>query len=243
MKKVNTSKELRVSGLFGKNPIIGFWMFVIGGLTFFAMAYNLVKQGPLIKWDLFIAEWFHILALKSPAYVIDIMIAGYYAGTGIIIASGVILGLYFLYKRFWREFTMVVIAFGGSGLLFLALSRIFMRPRPFLLFDEMIWAGSPNIPGFPSGHVKSILVCCGFLIYLFWPKIKSKFGKFLAVSGGLILVAYIGFSRLFLGDHFMTDIIAGYAVGTAWLGLICTSIEWLFKKYQKKEGGKFHGQK
>jgi undecaprenyl-diphosphatase len=234
MNKRNVSSGLRTSGLFGKRPIIGFMMFVIGSLIFIILAYNLVKQGPLIQWDLPVAESFHALALQSSPLVISIMIAGYYIGLQGIEAIAVLLGLYFLYKRFWRELIMVVGGFGGSGLIFLLLSHIFNRPRPFHLYDKMIWASSPNIPGFPSGHTMGIIICCGFLAYLLVPKIKSGLGKASVIAIALLIAAFIGFSRLYVGDHYLTDIIAGYAVGFAWFGLAFTSVELLFKKYGRE---------
>jgi len=222
----------RTLGLFGKKPVIGLTMFVIGSLIFIILAYNLVYSGPLIKWDLPIAKSLHALALKSPAFVTDIMIAGYYiGGTWGIIIIGLILGLYSLYKRFWRELVMVVVGFGGSGILFLILSNIFNRPRPSSLFDKLIWSGNLTIPGFPSGHTLCVTVLIGFLVYLLLPKIKSYLGKALLVLIALLVAVYIGFARLYIGDHYLTDIIAGYAVGIAWFGLSFTYIEWLFKKY------------
>ncbi len=208
-------------------------MFVVGSLIFSVLAFNLVTHGPLIKWDVFFAESFHVLALKSPSFVIDIMIAGYYMGKEGIIVIAVLLSLYFLYKRFWCELVMVVASFGLSGLIFLFLSHIFNRPRPFLLFDRMIWSGSPNIPGFPSGHTLSIVILCAFFVYVLVPKIKSKTGKVPIVFIALLIVLYIGFSRLYVGDHYLTDIIAGYAVGIAWFGLSCTSVELIFQRYKK----------
>lgn len=215
----------------GKRPIIGSIMFILGSLIFIALAINLVMQGQLIKWDISVAESFHALALNSSPLTTNIMIAGYYIGLQGVIIAAVLLGLYFLYKRFWPELIMTAVSLGGGGLIFELLSNIFKRPRPFLLFDKMIWPGSPNIPGFPSGHTLNIIILCGFLVYLLIPKIKSYLGKVLIVAIALFIVVYIGFSRLYVGDHYLTDIIAGYAVGIAWFGLSFTFIELLFKKY------------
>ncbi len=235
----NVLSNLCTPGLFGKKPIIGLTMFAIGSLIFIVLAFNLIKQGPLIKWDFSIAESLHALALKSPAFVINIMIIGYYVGLQGIVLVAVLLALYFLYKRFWCELVMVSISLGLSGPIFLILSHIFKRPRPFLLFDKPLWASSPNIPGFPSGHTLSIVVCYGLLIYLLVPKIKSYLGKTLVVAAALLVMIYVGFSRIYLGDHYLTDIIAGYAVGIAWFGLACTSVELLFQKYYlRKEKNK-----
>ena len=235
MDKMKVSTDLRSPGLFGRKPILGLIMFIIGSLIFVVLAFNLINNGPLIKWDLFISEYFYTLALNSSPLVIDIMIYGYYVGLQGIWIIAILLTLYFLYKRFWREIVMVVVTLGGGGLLFLFLSNIFKRPRPFLLFDKLIWTGSPNIPGFPSGHTISIVTLCIFLVYLFIPKIKSYFRKSLVITIALLVIFYIGFSRLFVGDHYPTDIIAGYAAGVAWFGITVTFIELLFKKYEKKK--------
>ncbi len=235
MNEKNIFSSLRTPGLLGKRPIIGLIMFVIGSLIFAALAFNLVKHGPLIKWDLAVSAWFHALALKSSPLVIDIMIAGWYVGKEGIIVIAIVLVLYFLYKKFWCELAMVVASLGLSGLIFLLLSHIFNRPRPFLSFDKPLWTGSPNIPGFPSGHTLSVVVCFGFLMYVLVPRIKSYFSKSLVVMIALLVIFYVGFSRLYLGDHYLTDVIAGYAVGIAWLGVACTSVEVLFQKYRKKK--------
>jgi membrane-associated phospholipid phosphatase len=231
MNERNVSSGLRCSGFFGKNPIIGFILFVVGSLIFIILAYNLINQGPLMQWDLPLAKSFHALALNSSPLVINIMIAGYYIGKWGIVLIAILLGLYFLYKRFWCELALVTIGIGGSDLVFLLLSNFFNRPRPFLLFDTMIWPGSPNIPGFPSGHVFSLVVCCGFLVYLLWPKLKSYTGKVFAIFIALLAILFIGFSRLYIGDHYLTDIIAGYALGFAWLGLTFTFVELFFQRY------------
>jgi membrane-associated phospholipid phosphatase len=241
MAKRNFFSDLRSPGTLGKRPMIGFMMFLIGSMIFIILAYNLVEQGPLLRWDLPLAESFHALALKSPAYVTDIMIAGFYIAWQGLYVVGAVVGLYFLYKRFWRELVMAAVAMGVGGLLFIFLSNAFKRPRPFLLFDKQIWAGSPNIPGFPSGHTLNIVICCAFLAYILVPKIKSRLGKALAIAIALLVVLYVGFGRLYLGDHYLTDIIAGYAVGFAWFGLACTSVELAFQGYssrkEKKEPG------
>lgn len=230
MKEIEKTTGLRSPGLLGKKPIIGFTMFVLGTLIFIILAYNLVNHGPLIAWDLPIAEFFHALALKSSPLLINIMLAGYYIGLHGVIIVSVLLGLYFIYKRFWRELFMVIASLGVSGLIFLLLSNIFMRPRPSTLFDKLIWSG-PKIPGFPSGHTLSIIILCGFLAYLLVPKIKSYLGKTLVILIASFITIFVGFSRLYIGDHYLTDVIAGYALGIAWFGLAYTGVELLFQRY------------
>ena len=233
----NNVTGLRSPGLLGKKPIIGLAMFIIGSLIFIILAYSLVNQGVLIKGDWPVAQSFHSFALNSPMFVTYIMIGAYYLGIWGIVIIAVLLSLYFFYKRFWRELTMVVVSLGLSGFIFMLFSGIFKRPRPSFLFAEQIWWGNNNLSGgFPSGHVLSTVVCFGFLAYLFVPKIKSYLGKALVIFLALLVMLLMGFSRLYLGDHYLTDVIAGYAFGMAWFGLAYTSVELLFKKHDGKNG-------
>ncbi|MBS3172322.1 phosphatase PAP2 family protein [Candidatus Woesearchaeota archaeon] len=237
------SSGLRSPGLLGRKPIIGLLMFIFGSLVFAIIAYNVVNQGPLIKYDLPIAESLHTLALKSSPLVIDIMLAGYPIGLYGVAIIAIILGLYFLCKKFWLELVMVSIPLAFGGLMFRFISKIFMRPRPFHLFDNQTWPTSPDIPGFPSGHALSIIVSMGFLTYLLLPKIKSSLGKVLVVLFTSLMVIYIGFARLYVGDHYLSDIIAGYAVGIAWSGLAYTSIELLFQMHYLRKEKLNHGKR
>ncbi len=87
-----------------------------------------------------------------------------------------------------------------------------------------------NIPGFPSGHAISVVVCYGLLAYLLAPKMPSLFWKIVVIAAALLIIVYVGFSRIFMGGHYLTDILAGYAVGIAWSGLAYTLIEKYFQE-------------
>ena len=67
--------------------------------------------------------------------------------------------------------------------------------------------------------------------------------KVLAVIIALLVILFIGFSRLYIGDHYLTDVVAGYALGIAWFGLTVTSIELLYQRYYlRKEKNKSYGK-
>jgi undecaprenyl-diphosphatase len=158
------------------------------------------------------------------------MIAGFYVGDQLLILIGVVLGIYFLCKRYWRELVMLCNGFGVSAIIFRVLSLAFNRTRP--VFDTPIWH-MKVIPGFPSGHAIAIASSCGLLLYLFVPKIKSRTGRAWMIVGVVFVSLYVLFSRLFVGDHFLTDIVAGLAVGFAWSALANTAVELLFRKRKR----------
>jgi undecaprenyl-diphosphatase len=204
-------------------------MFLAGSVLFVILAYNLVNDGPLLRWDLPLARSLHAASLHSPGWITALMIGGYYMGDQVIIAIGVLMAIYFVRKRSWCELTMLTCGFGISALLFLALSHSFDRPRPHL--QPEVWPGpSTHMPGFPSGHAIAVVSSYGLLTYFLLPKIRSRSRKVLLLAVMVLVGLYVNFSRLYVCDHFLTDIIAGTAVGVAWLGLAQTTVELLFRK-------------
>ena len=225
--------ELRAPGLLAKWPVIGLAMFLLGGLGFAALTYNLLARGPLLAWDRVLANTLPAIALSSPAFVKGLMIAGFYMGKQVIMILDILLGGYFLYKRYWQELAMVTIGWGGAALLFYGLSTYLDRPRPV----TQIWIVT-NIPGFPSGHAVSVVVFYGLLAYLVAPRMPSVLWKMVVAVLALLIIVFVGFSRIFTGGHFLTDILAGYAVGIAWSGLAYTLIELYYQKRRSQNGKK-----
>jgi membrane-associated phospholipid phosphatase len=221
----SASYDLRTSGLLAKWPIIGIVMFLFGGLMFGGFAYNLVAQGPLLAWDKTLATALPSIGLKHVATLKPIMDAGYYLGSWGLTALGLILGLYFIVKRYWQELAMLAIGMAGEALLFYSISNFFDRTRP----PTQIWVVL-HIPGFPSGHAMASVVFFGFLAYLLVPKMQSALGKGFVVAVALFIILFIGFTRVFTAAHYFTDVLAGYAMGLAWFGVVYTLIEIYYQK-------------
>jgi membrane-associated phospholipid phosphatase len=213
------------SGLLAKWPAIGLLMFVFGVLLFGGLTYNLYAQGPLLAWDKVIANTLPAIGLRSPSFVKVIMEAGYYIGNLGLMVLGVLIGFYFIFKRLWQELTMLTIGLAGEALLFLSLTNFIGRARP----STQIW-NILKIPGYPSGHTMAVVVFFGLLAYLLTPNIQSAFWKAVVVATAIFLIVFVGFTRVFTGGHYLTDVLAGYAVGIAWSGFAYTLIEIYFHK-------------
>jgi len=221
--------DLPASGMFAKWPIIGFMMFVFGGLVFGGLTLNLMNHGPLLDWDRSIANTLPAIALKGPPFLQTFMDAGYYIGDQVIAVLSILLGLFLFFKRLWKELAMMVVGLVGASALFLFLSNLIARPRPM----TQIWIVL-TIPGFPSGHAVTVVVFYGLMAYFLVPKIASAFWKVIVIAAAVLIMAFVGFSRIFTGGHYLTDILAGYAVGIAWSGIAYTLIEVLFQKIRSR---------
>jgi undecaprenyl-diphosphatase len=219
--------DFRSPGLLGKWPLIGLLMILLGGGLFGVLAVSLQSHSPLIQSDTQIVNDLHDMALHSSPVLLDVMKFGFFLAEYGFIVIGAALVLYFLHKRFWPELSMVLIAWGGEGPLWYFLSGYFNRPRP--TFATSVWR-QMTVPSFPSGHSIAAVMCFGLIAYLLMPKITSQFWKVVVIAGTLLAIVYIGYSRLFVGDHYPSDILAGYALGLAWSGLVYTSVELIARR-------------
>ncbi len=220
----NTFHSLRSPGLFAKWPIIGLTMFLLGSLMFGALAYNVRANGPFVQWDMTTAKTLHADLMNIPSSLVEYILFGFFVGKEIIIMIGTILAIYFLRKHFWRELAMVLIGLGGGGLIWYFLSYYFDRPRPATQLDILLLRD----PSFPSGLALTALLCYGLLAYLLIPKMPSRFWKWSVAILLTLVIAFVGLSSLLLGAHYVTDVIAGYALGLAWAGLVYTLTERFF---------------
>lgn len=132
-----------------------------------------------------------------------------------------ILLLWFKAKDKWGTL-FFVIAIGGNGALTWLLKQIYHRGRPSI--NQAIDAIGFS---FPSGHSMGSVVFYGFLIYLI---VRSDHRRVFKTVSSIILVIFIvliGTSRIYLGAHFPSDVIAGFLAGTIWLILCLSALEWI----------------
>lgn len=131
--------------------------------------------------------------------------AGYAWG---VVPFDIALVLVLLALRRWREGLFAAVALGGSGLLNVAAKQLFARERPSL------WASiapEDNF-SFPSGHAMGSMTLACVLVLLAWPTRWRWW-----VAGAMALfVPMVGLSRVYLGVHYPSDILAGWAAAAIW---------------------------
>lgn len=100
------------------------------------------------------------------------------------------------------------------------LKNVVQRPRPnqFRLIDESGYS-------FPSGHSMVSVAFYGFLIYLIYKKVKNKYLKRISIILLSTLIALIGVSRIYLGVHYTSDVLAGFLVSISYLIMFITILK------------------
>lgn len=128
-------------------------------------------------------------------------------------AVGVVAGFLLVRERAWLDFAFFLTAFVGSQLVVRLLKDVFDRPRPA--------AGSavelPSSSSFPSGHAAAGVASIGALAVLAAERFPSRRSRVWLWSSAVALGVAIGLSRIALNVHFVTDVIAGFSLGLAWL--------------------------
>lgn len=128
--------------------------------------------------------------------------------------------LFWIRKR--REFIMPFwITLAGSGLFSLLGKVAFHRQRPpgIAVFTEASFS-------FPSGHATIAAAFYGFIVYCLWRQAQKRNIRLNLLFGGSALILAIGFSRLYLGVHFLSDVLGGYLLGFLWLIIGICMVEW-----------------
>jgi undecaprenyl-diphosphatase len=215
---------LRVPGMFKRWPLLGILLILIGSLSFGALGYSVMTHGPLVQLDQSIYETLIAKAKTAPARINELMIFGFFLGKQIPIMIVTLLSIYFVYKRYWRELAMILLSSGAGSFVWNFFVNYFGRPRPAIQTGLAVRA----IPSFPSGHTMSAIIVYGFLAYLLVPKMPSRFWKWAVTLALVAAILFDGFSRMYQGSHYLTDVLAGYALGIAWAALVYTVIEVIF---------------
>jgi undecaprenyl-diphosphatase len=132
------------------------------------------------------------------------------------------------HKKYSAYGWMIAVNLLASFVLNGLFKAIFQRPRPDI--SRLI-----DITGFsfPSGHAMIGLCFYGFIVYILWVNMKSKW-KYPLVVFLAALIIMIGISRIYLGVHYASDVLGGFSAGLAWLAVFIPISSSIYKKYIDK---------
>ncbi|MBF4608126.1 phosphatase PAP2 family protein [Curtobacterium sp. VKM Ac-1393] len=136
-----------------------------------------------------------------------------------IVALGFLVG-FTIQRRAWTPLVLLVAASGGSLLMTIAGKDLIGRARPPLSDAVPPYEHSPS---FPSGHTLNATVIVGTIVYLLLLRQSRVVTRVWTIVVGTLFVLSVGASRVFLGHHWLTDVLAAWALGLAWLALVITA--------------------
>jgi undecaprenyl-diphosphatase len=187
---------------------------VLVAIPFGLLLDQVVRDGPLTRFDTSAANDLHGWVRRSPAAV-DVLQAVSFTGSPPWLAVLVIAAVvYTLRRRRWRLALFLVVTSLAGGAIDTAVKVAVDRDRPSVEAPVATARGQ----SFPSGHAMSSTVVYGALLLVLLPALPPRRRWRRAVlAASVALVLSIGFTRLALGVHYISDVLGGFALGLAWL--------------------------
>jgi undecaprenyl-diphosphatase len=182
--------------------------------TVFALLLFLVQEQwrPLLRVDEGARDDLHRFAIAHDFFVSIMSALSTIGSTPVYLAVFTLIVLWLVRNGEVRLGIFVAVTVAGSSLLNTLVKLAVDRARP-VLPDPVAHAGGMS---FPSGHAQGAMVAFSVLLLVFLPRMPSRWRP-VAVVVAVAMVLGIGFSRIALGVHFVSDVLAGYVLGAAWV--------------------------
>jgi undecaprenyl-diphosphatase len=191
------------------------------GLALVAVPFSLLlfmvegEWRPLLELDREARDSLHAYALDHDGFV-AVMRAVSFVGSSVVYTPlFTLLTLYLLWRRLPRLALFVAVTMVGSAILNPTVKELVDRARP-VLEDPVARAAGLS---FPSGHAQSSVVATSVLLLVFLPLLRGRW-RGVAVAAAAAWALAVGFSRVALGVHYMSDVLAGWVLGGAWVALM-----------------------
>ena len=203
-------------GYLGFHLTVGILIFIGACWLFGAIAEDVVTGDLLTITDKHVAEWLHHHATSGLTAAMQVITD--FASPFWVICVAVVIGLVLWWKRCWYRLLALALAIPGGMAQLPLLKMAFRRPRPsfvdaFLIFQDY---------SFPSGHTLAATLLYGLLAVFAVQAFDTWRPRAGAVLGACVMILLAGFSRLYLGAHYLSDVMGGVAAGVAWLALSLT---------------------
>lgn len=203
---------------------------VVAALVFIAVAGEVV-EGETQEIDEAIVQWFrqpgNPSLARGPAWLTEVAIDITALGSTVVLllVVGAVGGFLWLQNQ-PRLLLLLISAMAGGTLLNAAMKTTFERPRPTVV---------PHLRevftySFPSGHAALSAIVYLTIGVLLFEVVKGRAARLYCLAVAMMATALVGFSRVFLGVHYPTDVLAGWAAGIAWAAVCWVAVQYIGRR-------------
>jgi membrane-associated phospholipid phosphatase len=190
------------------------WSIALAALAVFVLlALQLVTATGLAALDLGITR--ALQARRGPALDALMLALSNSHSTTVVLIAAVVLAAW-RWRRADRPAAWSLAAVPAGELLNVGLKNLFERPRP-VVPEPLVHLSTYS---FPSGHAVASTLFYGALCALVWQRVRSRRLRIVATAVAVLMVLLVSFSRVYLGAHYASDVLAGIAVGTFCVALL-----------------------
>jgi len=202
----------------------GFWLtftIAVGALAAWAfggLTQDVTGHDDTALADPHVTAW--VLAHRTGWLTSALQVLTWLGSTAVIIPAVLAVGLYFaIRRRDWRPLALLGAAVAGAVGLYDIVKALVGRPRP----PAAIWIGHYTGAAFPSGHATQSTAFYAMLALVLGAGLSIR-RRAILWGAAALLVLVVGASRIYLGAHWLTDVLAGYALGATWVAIVVTAL-------------------
>jgi undecaprenyl-diphosphatase len=204
-------------GAFGLQLTLGVAAILLVGWTFGEVAEDVVSGAAITRLDVRLAQWFHSHA--TPGFTRAMLVVTHANGLAGAATMTALLALWFR-RRGLRDWMLLTLVAGiGGAALNVALKHVFHRARPH--FDDPLL--TLDTFSFPSGHTAAATVLYGLVAWWFVTRARTWPQRVPVVAAAACMVALVALSRMYLGAHYLSDVLAATLESVAWLAVCITA--------------------
>lgn len=211
---------------FGLSLTIGVLIASYLGFLFFGIIQDYIGKESVINIDLRLLNLVQVL--REPILNKIMLFITYLGGWQVIVAGVVLVSIFMIMRKRWYYLFTLLFSV-GFGEAFVWLTKILIaRPRP-----PLVNALAPETSySFPSGHTFVAIAFYGLIAYYLFIYARSRLMKALIIVGTVVLIGAVGFSRIYLGAHWPSDVFSSFAAAGALVVALITALE-THRKYGK----------
>lgn len=227
--------RLSPEGQTGLHLTVGVVLMLAAAWLFGGIAEDVVNNEAITLLDVRIAQWFHAHASTSMTHFMFLITNVHGMIGGPLMALVLMAYFYFRREHYWLIATIAVVP--GGMLLNVLLKYVFHRSRPS--FDDPLL----TLPtySFPSGHTANAALLYGLVACWLVMNYRGIGARMAIVAGAVLMVALVGTSRMYLGVHYLSDVLAASAEASCWLAICITAVSTL-RRRQAARGAKQPGR-
>jgi len=204
--------------------IAGVVIFVAMTAVLAEVSEDIINHEPLTVVDVQLSNWLHIHGSAGLTTVMRVLT--FFGSTVVVCIAAIGFGGFLLRKRRFGWVVVLGAAVLGGALLNRLLKYFFHRPRPY--FDDPILTLTSY--SFPSGHTMMATVLYGAIAACLVAMTSDWRKRLVIVGGAVVLILIVGFSRIYLGAHYLSDVLGAMAEGLAWLSLCLTLVSAVLRR-------------
>jgi membrane protein DedA with SNARE-associated domain/membrane-associated phospholipid phosphatase len=210
--------RLSPGGYLGLHFTVGMLIFIGAVALFTTIAEDVVAGTGFIILDHHLAQWLH--AHATPRFTALMFVVTAFGSVPIVAGVSLLVAALLIWHRDWDRLLTLALSVPGGSLVNVVMKEAFQRPRPSLK-EAFVHLTSYS---FPSGHAMSSVLLYGLLAIFAIQSFEKWDWRVSSALAGIVMIALIGFSRLYLGAHYLSDVLGGVLEGVAWLALCLTAV-------------------